>query len=270
MKKKLPVVIIALLMATGCGPHPMAIKAKEDAKDNPGMCKDALKDTSVSKEGLDLNSDSSMYRYQFYFTCLEQEAIRNPEICSDVLAAGFPKPDSGLTTNQNVYRIREYMACKDYASSALERKNISLIKLDKGIYEGSAEGKSNVVIGRIASVQIEDKSTVGTTGGAGVGASVGQIAYLDNTDLSSGYSPWKQIGAGIAGAAIGSTMDQPGKVKFKITYWIKTNSGDFISFIHNDIKPGYLPESMCVAIVNNSDIQQAKEALCEKTTKSKK
>ena len=270
MKTRLPIAIIALLMASGCGPHPMAIKAKGDAKDNPGICKDALKDTSVSKEGLDINSDSSMYRHTLYFTCLEQEALRHPEICSDVLAAGFPKSDPALTTNQNVYKLREYFACKNYASSALDSRNISLIKIDKGIYEGGTEGNSNVVIGRIASVQIENKSTTGTTGGAQVGASVGQIAYLDNTNLASGYSPWKQIGAGISGAAVGSSMDQPGQAKFNKTYWIKTNSGNFVSFVHRDIKSGHLPESMCVAIINNSDIQQAKEDLCDKKSKSKK
>lgn len=262
MKKILLLAIIAILGTPGCGPSETALKAKSDAKASPALCKEALKDSSIARDGLELGSESSMYKWSFYFTCLEQEAIRNPGICSDVLAAG-PILSQELTTKQNVYKMQEFVTCKNFASRAIDMQNISLLKIDRGVYDDDAD-RPNVVIGRIQSAQVENISTAGTSGGSQLGAGIGQIAYLESKKDLSGYNPWSQLGAGIAGALVGSTLDQPGKIQFRKTYWIKTNKGEFVSFGHIDTKSGSLPETMCVAVIDKSKIQQAKEALCSK------
>lgn len=259
-------ILFIIIVLQGCTTESMR-RAEEIAATNPTACEQSLAEGAPANNSIKVGDEAKEYfeKHDLYMACLTKEVKANPDICIDVLANDtLPVVTGWGPTKQQAQQIAEVIICRIHAKSKLENKNVytSRLNLDQGIYEGDASS-SNVVIGRIQSAQVENLSTQGSVGGSQLGAGVGQVVYLENNKDLSGYNPWSQLGAGLAGAMIGSSLDNPGKVKYKKTYWVKTNRGTFVSFGHMDVRPDLLPETMCVAIVGKSRIKQAKENLCK-------
>lgn len=83
-------------------------------------------------------------------------------------------------------------------------------------------------IGVIQSVQAVNRSTPGTNSGATLGGALGQTLYIDNALKGSGsnYSATAQLGAGLLGGALGSTLDSAPQVRFVFNYAVKTLDGE--------------------------------------------
>lgn len=265
MQRRISVCVLSLLtLILGACASSAEKKAQLDAASNPELCKKALAEGAVPFEGL-VQSEDWRYRWTLYYRCSVKAIKENPQICADILAAGRPPgADKFAPTKQEFQQSFDYGTCEIYAKKALENQSrtASGLRLDEGVYAEDGQSGS-AQFGRIASVQVENFSRPGTSGGASLGAGVGQVAYLENTNLVSDYNPWSQIGAGLAGAALGSVLDEPSSVSFKKTYWIKLSSGEFTSIKQLDSSSGHLPEGMCVAILDKSRIQQAKEVRCK-------
>lgn len=254
--------IMLAILTTACS-TPAMKKAELDAQSNPELCRKALS-AGVAAQKLVYDEE---YRYQeaLYRNCLKLAADKNPKICAGVLAAGRPSGIGGMVgTKQEMQAITDYYTCLPYAKKLdINEVNTSRISLGADRYDDRDNNNSqNTAFGRISSVQIENLSSGGSNSGAQLGAGVGQIAYVENTNNLQGYNPWSQLGAGLAGAVIGSSLDQKARVMFKKTYWVKLVSGDFSSVTLYEAQSGHLPEGMCVAVIDGQGIQQAKENNC--------
>lgn len=82
-------------------------------------------------------------------------------------------------------------------------------------------------IGIIQSVQAVNKSTAGTNSGAVLGGALAQTMYIDKAFSGSGnsYSATTQLGAGLLGALLGSSLDSSPKSRFLFNYGIRTLDG---------------------------------------------
>ena len=73
----------------------------------------------------------------------------------------------------------------------------------------NVEIMSPSTVGLIETSQVANRSTAGTNSGAALGGAVGQAAYIDRSLGGGNYSALTQLGVGIAGAVIGSSLDTP-------------------------------------------------------------
>lgn len=82
-------------------------------------------------------------------------------------------------------------------------------------------------IGIIHSVQLVNRSSPGTDAGRTLGSALGQSLYIDRTLRGAGnrYSSTSQLGAAVAGATLGSTLDSSPSVRFIINYGVRTLDG---------------------------------------------
>lgn len=80
--------------------------------------------------------------------------------------------------------------------------------------------------GLIVDVQSADRSTAATQHGAELGSSAAQLGYLDRSVNRGSYSAWSQIGFGLLGALIGSSVDQDGRQEYEYQYTIKRPDGN--------------------------------------------
>lgn len=83
-------------------------------------------------------------------------------------------------------------------------------------------------VGVIQSVQIVNRSTAGTTSGAALGSALGEAIYIDKAFSGGGnnYSATTQLGVGLLGALLGSSLDSSAKSKFIFSYGVRTVAGD--------------------------------------------
>lgn len=241
---------------------PAMRQAEMDASSRPSVCESSLANGPVAFEGMGIPTEEWRYRFWLFHVCVSKAINKDPRICEDVLAAG-PPSRAYASTNEGHQASIDYSRCRSLASERLKSRYISSSKLKLGadVYNDEIDAE-NTSFGRIASVQIENYSRSSTTGAAHFGSGIGQIAYLENTAGLTEYNPWSQLSAGLAGAVVGSALDDPGKVLFKKTYWVKLNSGEFLSVNQYDNTQGHLPEGMCVAILNDDRMQQAGEKHC--------
>lgn len=80
--------------------------------------------------------------------------------------------------------------------------------------------------GVIIDGQGADQSTPGTNGGAIVGGALAQTAYIDRAFRGGSYSATTQLGLGLLGAALGSTLDQSANQQYRIRYALRLRSGE--------------------------------------------
>ncbi len=140
----------------------------------------------------------------------------------------------------------------------------------KGVYAntlGKKSDLSSVRYGRVAGVQVVNRSHANTGSGAQLGALGGQALYIDNTSWQ-GYSAVNQLGAGILGAIVGSALDEPTRIRFERKYWVTLNNGDTVSVSVMGSDNTHIPEGVCV-LVSGGSINTTNESNC-KTVKSEK
>ena len=82
-------------------------------------------------------------------------------------------------------------------------------------------------VGVIQSVQAVNRSTAGTNSGAALGGTLAQTMYIDKVFSGSGnnYSATTQLGAGLLGALLGSSLDSSPTSRFLFNYGIRTLDG---------------------------------------------
>lgn len=114
-------------------------------------------------------------------------------------------------------------------------------------------------VGVIQSVQAVNRSTPGSNVGAAIGGALGQTMYIDRAFSGNNYSATKQLGAGLLGAAIGSTLDARPTILFVFNYAIRTSDGVLREFRVSSPDEFTRPVGQCVFVAG---IRPAPESNC--------
>ena len=119
-------------------------------------------------------------------------------------------------------------------------------------------------IGVIQSAQIADRSTTGSNRGAILGSAVGQAAYIDRAFSNSGsnYSAVTQLGVGILGAMLGSSLDSKPQRSFVINYAVKSVDGQIKEVRQQSADEFTKLVGQCVSI---PDLNTISNLLCSDT-----
>ncbi len=80
-------------------------------------------------------------------------------------------------------------------------------------------------VGKIVSSQVINRSTPGSNYGSQLGSSIGQAAYIDQAIAGGSYSAMGQLGFGILGAVLGSSMNTDSQARFIINYGVQVFDG---------------------------------------------
>ena len=75
-----------------------------------------------------------------------------------------------------------------------------------------------------------NQSTSGTNGGAALGGSIANAAYVDSAIRGRNYSAVNQLAIGILGAMVGSTMDSKARAQYHYRYAVKFANGNIQYF----------------------------------------
>ena len=103
-----------------------------------------------------------------------------------------------------------------------------------------------------------DQSQPGTTSGAYLGSTVSQAAYIDRAFRgNNNYSALGQVGMGILGAVIGSTLDRPPVQQYQFRYALKLSNGEIASFDSVQYHAFRHPAGICLSIPDLSPISQS-------------
>lgn len=113
-------------------------------------------------------------------------------------------------------------------------------------------------IGTLISHQVVDTSKPGTTVGSQLGSAFAQAAYIDQARLGN-YSAVTQVGAGLVGALIGSSLDQSAQKGFLINYGIKLIDGSVKAILTRSADGIAAPIGQCVFV---DDATEAPPYLC--------
>lgn len=113
-------------------------------------------------------------------------------------------------------------------------------------------------VGTLVSHQIVDTSKPGTTAGSQLGSAIAQAAYIDQARIGN-YSAVTQIGAGLVGALVGSSLDQSAQKGFLINYGIKLIDGSVKSILTRSVDGIAAPIGQCVFV---DDATEAPPYLC--------
>jgi hypothetical protein len=118
-----------------------------------------------------------------------------------------------------------------------------------------------IAVGTIHSAQVVNRSTPASHNGAALGSVLGQAAYVDHAlkGSGSGYSAVTQVGATLLGAAIGSSMDSPGRTKFLLSYGVRTVDGQVREVRTESAEEITKPVGQCVYL---ADLTEATPGLC--------
>ena len=117
--------------------------------------------------------------------------------------------------------------------------------------------------GVILESQTVDESSAGTTGGAAIGSALAQTTYIDRAFRNGNrYSSTQQLGLGILGAIVGSTLDKGPQAIFRTRYSVKLADGSI--HMTDDVKsdPFRLPVTACVQFPS---LDMTDQALCTQT-----
>lgn len=118
------------------------------------------------------------------------------------------------------------------------------------------------VVGKIVSFQVINRSNAGSSAGSQLGAALGQAAYIDRSIPSRNYSAVGQIGAGLVGAIIGSSLNKNPEQRYLINYGIELKDGAVKGVTSGSPDGIASPVGQCVFI---SDVQEAPTYLCADT-----
>lgn len=125
------------------------------------------------------------------------------------------------------------------------------------------EREANTLTGIVLNVQVTNESRLGNAAGANLGAALGQASYLDSTSWR-GYSATSQLGAGLAGALLGSMLDQPTRIQYRLSYFIKLANGDVRQVDILSTSQTHIPPGICVDYHPPSTIDIANQNKCDK------
>jgi hypothetical protein len=118
-----------------------------------------------------------------------------------------------------------------------------------------------VAVGTIQAAQVVNRSTAATYAGAELGSTLGQASYIDHAFKGTGssYSAVAQVGAAVLGAAIGSALDTPGKIRFVLSYGVRTADGQVREVRVESTDEITKPLGACVYL---ADLTEAAPSLC--------
>ena len=121
---------------------------------------------------------------------------------------------------------------------------------------------SSTHYGRVAGVQVVNRSHINTGAGSNMGALAGQAMYLDNISWRN-YSAMNQLGAGLLGAMVGSALDTPTSIAFERKYWVTLNDGNTVAISTTGSDNTHIPQGVCVAVYGSS-LEPTNEINCKK------
>ncbi len=138
--------------------------------------------------------------------------------------------------------------------SGIERENIQ----HRYIVELVEMGTYGVIVDN----QGIDESTPGTSGGAILGSSIANAAYIDNAIKNGNYSAKNQLAIGVIGAVLGASLDSKRNSQFHFRYAIKFPDGNvkYFDVVRNDAFRH--PVGLCVSVPN---IELIEQNLCNQT-----
>ncbi len=93
-----------------------------------------------------------------------------------------------------------------------------------------------------------DESSPGTTGGANLGAAVGNATYVDNANRTGNYSAKGQLAANLVGALLGSALDSKPHAQYHFRYAVRLGSGNIGYFDEVKGDPFRHPVGVCVSV----------------------
>lgn len=117
-------------------------------------------------------------------------------------------------------------------------------------------------LGKIVSFQVINRSTAGSSSGSQLGSALGQAAYIDRSIPSRNYSAVSQIGAGLVGAIIGSSLNKSPEQRFLINYGVELMDGAVKGVTSASPDGIAAPVGQCVFV---SDVKEAPTYLCSDT-----
>jgi len=184
-----------------------------------------------------MNSDGEPYAKKNIYWTSEQSPTRERAAVTYSMGKGdraewFPKTtnllirlvrDGQWNTETNKQDVNSAIAIPSYLWDQLTPIKKAQI---------SAKYKINLLsdnmLAQITDAQTLDKSIAASNAGSNLGAVVGQAAYIDNAFKgdSINYSATGQVGAAIAGAIIGASLDTSGAQIFKTRYTVKTRANE--------------------------------------------
>jgi hypothetical protein len=178
-------------------------------------------------------------------------------------------PNNLVESDAGVWRHRPmgtgekgvYVALKMGGNKAEER--LMLKVGDPAVVASAATRDQSAQYGRVIDVQVVNRSHINTGASANLGAVAGQALYLDNTTWNR-YSATAQLGSGLLGAVIGSSLDRPTSINYEIKYWVKLKNGHTISTTNSGNDVIHIPVGVCVIIEGTSSINVANESNCKK------
>lgn len=107
-----------------------------------------------------------------------------------------------------------------------------------------------------------NESTGGTSAGAILGAAVANAAYIDNAFKGGNYSAKNQLGVGILGALLGSTLDSKPNAQYHYRYAVKLGDGNIKYFDEIKSDPFRHSVGVCISVPNIALVEQQ---LCTQT-----
>lgn len=158
-------------------------------------------------------------------------------------------------------------------------ENPSAIKVAARAWYGLSESERNAIstknliaileanmYGVIVDGQTVDDSVDGNTSGSQIGSLIGQSSYIDNAFSKGGhYSATGQIGAGILGAVIGSSLNREARPIFLSRYWVKLGDG---SIQMTDTVAGNALRLPLTACVRFPSLDMSDQSLCTQTAET--
>lgn len=119
--------------------------------------------------------------------------------------------------------------------------------------------------GVILDAQGQDQSTPGTMGGATLGESVANAAYIDHALKGGSYSAKNQLAIGIVGAVIGSSLDAKPITQYQFRYTVKQGDGEIKYFDEVKSTPFRHSVGVCVTL---PELTLVTQQLCQQTEAS--
>lgn len=248
-----------------------------------------------------LGSDNAAVRLWSYDLLMANPGIRvaaAKSFSKEAVDRVFAKYDPITTNDLETYRLSQYEKFASNEEVDLARRNIlsafdianapRLALLEARKADGSSllvtqpvfdqlspedQGKLKTLypqmhvvpkdgVGKVVSSQVIDRSQPGSKAGSQLGSLLGQAAYIDRSIPGRNYSVMGQVGAGLIGAALGSTLNARPEEKYLINYGVLLSDGAVKSVLASSADSVAAPAGQCVFVVG---VQEAPPYLCGDT-----
>ena len=151
----------------------------------------------------------------------------------------------------------------------------AVLRISQGVWEELTDderarlrSKQDIVLlredqyGVIIDAQGQDQSSPGTVGGAVIGSSVANAAYVDHALRGGNYSATTQLALGLVGAMIGSSLDAKPTAQFQFRYTVRQGDGEIKYFDEFKSAPFRHSVGVCVLL---PDLSLVTQHLCTQT-----